>query len=192
MSSLKNIPPGRNVPTEVYALIEISRNEGAVKYEFDRHSGAIFVDRLRDSSMRYPVNYGCIPQTLSDDGDPLDILVYCAEPIQTGTVIAVRPVGVLIMDDEKGHDVKIIAVPADHVSTAYSHIKTLADLPQADLRKIEYFFRHYKDLEAGSGRKSTTAGWQDLASAHAYINKAVAAGGAAPGGKAPPPPPVAP
>lgn len=189
MSSLKDIPPGRRVPTEVNALIEISKNAGAVKYEFDRHSGAIIVDRLRDSSMRYPINYGCIPNTLSDDGDPLDILVYCTEQIQTGTVIAVRPIGVLIMDDEKGHDVKILAVPADHISESYRHIRTLADMPASELRKIEYFFRHYKDLESSSGRKSTTAGWQDTASAHAYINKAVAV---AKNGAPPAPPPAAP
>lgn len=176
MTSLKDVSPGRNVPHEVNALIEISKNAGAVKYEFDRHSGIIVVDRLRDSSMRYPINYGCIPQTISDDGDPIDVLVYCSEPIQTGTVIPVRPVAVLIMDDEKGHDVKILAVPADRLTDAYQHIQSLKDIPLSEQRKIEHFFKHYKDLESASGKKSTTAGWQDVASAHQYIRKAIAAG----------------
>jgi len=188
MTGLKDIPPGRNVPTDVNALIEISKNAGAVKYEFDRHAGIIVVDRLRDSSMRYPINYGCIPNTISDDGDPLDILVYCAEPIQTGTVIPVRPIGVLIMDDEKGHDVKIIAVPADRLTDVYQHIQTLKDLPPGELRKIEHFFKHYKDLESASGKKSTTAGWQELAVAHQYIHKAIAAAK----NPAPPAPPAGP
>lgn len=182
MTGLKDVPPGRNVPTEINALIEIAKGAGTVKYEFDRHAGIIVVDRIRDSSMRYPINYGCVPNTLSDDGDPLDVLVYCDEPIQTGTVIPVRPVGVLIMDDEKGHDVKIIAVPADRLTDAYKHIQSINDLPPAALRRIEHFFKHYKDLESASGKMSTTGGWKDVAEAHAYIVKAVAAGrpGAAP------------
>ena len=173
MTGLKDIPPGRNVPTDVNALIEIAKGAGTVKYEFDRHSGIIVVDRLRDSSMRYPINYGCIPNTLSDDGDPLDILVYCDEPIQTGTVIPARPIGVLIMDEEKGHDVKIIAVPADRLTDAYSHIQSIKDLPAGELRKIEHFFKHYKDLESASGKMSKTSGWKDVAEAHAYIRKAI-------------------
>src|SRR5687768_8147599 len=112
----KDLPPGVNVPVDVNAIIEIGKGGGDVKYEFDRRQNIVVVDRLRDSSMVYPVNYGCIPQTLSEDGDPLDILVLCDNSIQTGVVIPARPVGVLIMDDEKGHDVKIIAVPADRVS----------------------------------------------------------------------------
>lgn len=171
MSSLNDLPPGRNVPTDVNALIEISKGAGSVKYEFDRHSGVIVVDRLRTSSMFYPINYGCIPQTLSDDGDPLDILVYCTEPIQTGTVIPARPIGVLLMEDEKGPDVKILAVPADRVTDAYLHIQSLSDLSDVELRNIEHFFKHYKDLESGRGKHSVTAGWEDLASAHRYIQR---------------------
>jgi inorganic pyrophosphatase len=176
----KDLSPGKNVPTDVNALIEIGKNEGSVKYEFDRTSGAIVVDRLRDSFMRYPINYGCIPQTLSDDGDPLDILVFCEDSIQTGTVIPACPVGILIMEDEKGHDVKIIAVPADRLTEAFMHIQDVADLPEADRKKIEHFFKHYKDLDSTGGRWSTTSGWQGVAVAHQYIDKAIAAGSAAP------------
>jgi inorganic pyrophosphatase len=164
----KALPAGRTVPTDMNALIEIAKGGGSIKYEFDRQSGALIVDRLRDSSMNYPVNYGCIPQTLSEDGDPLDVLVLC-DPIQSGTVIAVRPVGVLIMDDEKGHDVKIIAVPADRLTSSFKHIQKLSDIPEAERQKIEHFFTHYKDLEGHQGRNSKVSGWKDLDAAHEYI-----------------------
>lgn len=169
----KALTPGRAVPTEVNALIEIPKGGGSVKYEFDRVSETIVVDRMRDSSLRYPVNYGCIPHTLSDDGDPLDILVLCDDAIQTGTVIPVRPVGVLIMDDEKGHDVKIVAVPADHLTPAFAHIQDINDISAAERRKIAHFFTHYKDLESQQGKNSVVSGWKDRAEAHAYILKAV-------------------
>jgi inorganic pyrophosphatase len=164
----KALPAGRAVPTDVNALIEIAKGGGTIKYEFDRQSGALFVDRLRDSSLNYPINYGCIPQTLSDDGDPLDVLVLC-DPIQSGTVIAVRPVGVLIMEDEKGLDVKIIAVPADRLTSAFLHIQKLADIPESEKQKIEHFFTHYKDLDGHQGRWSKVSGWKDVDEAHAYI-----------------------
>lgn len=170
----KNLPAGRNVPTSVYALIEIAKDQGRVKYEFDRASGAIIVDRLRpDGVQPYPVNYGCVPQTLSDDGDPLDILVLC-DPIQTGTVVPVRPIGVLVMEDEKGLDVKIIAVPSADVSVEYNHIQSLADLPPRLKFEIEYFFTHYKDLETGKGKFSRVSGWEDVQRAHKYITDSIA------------------
>ncbi|MCE9507945.1 MAG: inorganic diphosphatase [Alphaproteobacteria bacterium] len=168
LMNYKALPTGRTVPTDINALIEIAKGGGSIKYEFDRHSGALIVDRLRDSSMNYPVNYGCIPQTLSEDGDPLDVLVLC-DPIQIGTVMAVRPVGVLIMDDEKGHDVKIIAVPADRLTSAFKHIQKLSDIPEAERQKIEHFFAHYKDLEGHQGRNSKVSGWKDVDAAHEYI-----------------------
>lgn len=166
------IPSGRNVPTDVNALIEIAKGGGSLKYEFDHASGAIFVDRLRDTSLGYPVNYGCVPHTLAGDGDPIDILVLC-EPVQTGTVIPVRPVGVLVMEDEKGLDVKILAVPADRLTDAFKHIQKLADVPEAERKKIEHFFTHYKDLETGNGKWSKVKGWEDVDAAHRYILEAV-------------------
>src|SRR3990172_3259509 len=168
----KNLPAGRAIPTDMNVLIEIAKGAGNIKYEFDRQSGALIVDRLRDSSLNYPVNYGCIPQTLSEDGDPLDVLVLC-DPIQSGTVIAVRPVAVLIMDDEKGHDVKIIAVPADRLTSAFLHIQKLSDIPENERRKIEHFFAHYKDLDGQQGRCSKVSGWKDADAAHEYILESI-------------------
>lgn len=173
--SYKDLVPGANVPHDVNALIEISKGEGSVKYEFDRHSSTIVVDRLRESSMRYPLNYGCIPNTISDDGDPLDIIVIC-EPIQTGAVIAARPIGILMMNDEKGHDVKIIAVPADRLTTMYLDIQNVDDIPEMEKAKIEHFFSHYKDLDNHMGKWSETSGWQGVEVAHDYIRKAIEMG----------------
>lgn len=172
--NFKDLPAGKDVPNEVNALIEISKGAGKVKYEYDRENGTIVVDRLRDSSMFYPINYGAIPQTISDDGDPLDILVFCDDAIQTGTVIPARPVGVLLMDDEKGHDVKIIAVPADRLTTAYRHIRDINDLPENERKKIEHFFKHYKDLEGAGQKFSVTSGWEGVERAREYIEKGVA------------------
>lgn len=169
----KELAPGKNVPTDVNAIIEIAKGEGTIKYEFDRNTGAIIVDRLRESSMRYPVNYGCMPQTISEDGDPLDILVFCDDSIQPGTVIPARPVGVLLMNDEKGHDVKVIAVPADRLTTAYMDIQHISDIPEHEKRKIEHFFKHYKDLDGHQGRWSEIFGWKDVDVAHQYIREAV-------------------
>ena len=169
----RDLPTGKKAPHEVNALIEIPKDGGSVKYEFDRKSGLFVVDRLRESTMRYPVNYGCIPQTISEDGDPLDVLVLCDDAIQTGTVIPVRPVGVLIMNDEKGHDVKIIAVPADKLTTAFLDIRDINDIPTREMHKIEHFFKHYKDLEVGVGKHSETFGWKDVKAAHDYILKGI-------------------
>ena len=169
----KDIPPGKNPPFEVYAITEIGKGEGNLKYELDRKSGAMIIDRIRDSAMLYPINYGCIPQTLSEDGDPLDILVYCENSFQTGSIISARPVGVLLMDDQKGHDVKIIAVPADSVTEAYRHIQKVSDIPENERRKIEHFFKHYKDLEQAAGNWSTTSGWKDADVAARYIQEAI-------------------
>lgn len=180
--SYDTLTPGRNVPTDVNVIIEISKGQGRVKYEFDRHNGVIVVDRIRNSSLLYPINYGCIPQTLSDDGDPLDIIVF-GDEVQTGTVLPARPVGMLVMDDEKGHDVKILAVPADRLTPHWQHIQTLADVPKADIEMLEHFFKHYKDLDSGAGKWSETFGWRDVDAAHEYIHAAIAR---AKGGPVPP------
>lgn len=179
-----NITPGENVPTDVNALIEIPKGGGHIKYEFNHKMGAMVVDRLRDSSMIYPMNYGCIPGTLSEDGDPLDILVICDQSVQTGVIIGARPIGVLLMEDEHGIDAKIIAVPADRLTSAYKHIQSLDDISDNEKKKIAQFFKHYKDLE--DGKWSKISGWEDVASAHEHIRKAIEA---AKKDVAPPPPP---
>ncbi len=182
----KELSPGKNVPTDVNMIVEIAKGGGTVKYEFDRDSGAIFVDRLRDEASVYPTNYGCIPQTLSEDGDPLDVIVI-GEPVQTGAVLPVRPIGVLLMDDEKGHDVKILAVPADRLTSSYLHIQDISDLPEQEKKRIEHFFKHYKDLGTEHGKWSKTAGWQDVKAAHKYIEEAIERAKAPPAATAKPP-----
>lgn len=185
----KDLQPGKNPPTDVNALIEISRGGGAVKYELDRESGFLVVDRLRGTFMPYPENYGCIPNTLGEDGDPLDILVLSHEPIQTGTVIPARPIGVLRMRDEKGIDHKIIAVPADRLTSVFQSVQGVDDLPRTQKDALEFHFTHYKALEGATGRFSQTAGWGDVAEAHEVIKQAIKrqtdskAAGRAPGPK---------
>lgn len=181
-----NIITGKNIPTDINALIEIPKGGGHIKYEFNQKMGAMTVDRLRDSSMLYPINYGFIPGTLSGDGDPLDILVICDHAIQTGVIIPARPIGVLIMEDEYGLDVKILAVPADRLTSAYLNIQTLNDISEGEKNKLAHFFKHYKDLE--EGRWSKISGWEDVDAAHDYIRKAIEA---AKQGKTPPLPPPA-
>jgi inorganic pyrophosphatase len=169
----KDTAPGKNPPHDVNVIIEIAKGEGMVKYEFDKETGNIEVDRIRESAMPYPINYGCVPNSLSDDGDPLDVIIYCEHSFQTGTIVAVRPVGVLLMDDEKGHDVKVLAVPADRLSSAYLDIQDIDDVPLREREKLEHFFKHYKDLEGKRGKMSVTAGWKDAAVAQDYVMKAI-------------------
>ena len=164
---LKDIPSGKNVPYEVNVIIEIPMNGPPVKYEVDKKSGALFVDRFMSTAMFYPTNYGYIPQTLSLDGDPVDALVVTPFPLITGTVISCRPVGVLRMTDESGEDAKLIAVPTDKLSQYYRGIKTYRDLPQPLLLSIEHFFAHYKDLE--DGKWVRIEGWADIDIAHQEI-----------------------
>jgi inorganic pyrophosphatase len=161
------IPPGRNPPHEVNAFIEIPQGGLPVKYELDKASGALFVDRFLHTSMIYPSNYGCIPNTLGEDGDPLDILVVTPMPVVAGCVIRARPVGVLLMEDEKGVDEKILAVPIDSLNPFYANTKSYLDLPPLLVQQIDHFFRHYKDLEPG---KSASVGeWADVDVAHKVI-----------------------
>lgn len=165
------IPPGRNPPHEVNAFIEIPQGGQPVKYELDKASGALFVDRFLHTSMIYPFNYGFIPSTLAEDGDPLDILVVTPMPVIAGAVIRARPVGVMLMSDEKGVDEKIMAVPADALNPYYANVKTYEDLPPLMLSQIQHFFTHYKDLEPGKG--ASVGEWASLAHARERIMLAI-------------------
>lgn len=143
------ISAGKNPPDIINVLIEIPQGGYPVKYEVDKKSGALFVDRFLHTSMIYPANYGFIPHTLSDDGDPCDVLVVGQVPVIPGCVIQCRPIGALLMEDEAGHDEKILAVPIDKLHPFYSKIKSYKDLPEIMCDQIAHFFQHYKDLEEG-------------------------------------------
>ncbi len=169
---LSKITPGNNPPEDINVVIEIPANSGPVKYESDKNSGALWVDRFLGTSMQYPANYGFIPNTLSLDGDPADALVITPIPLVFGAVITARPIGMLQMTDESGEDAKIIAVPVDKVSQAYQHVQSPDDLPQQLLASIQHFFEHYKDLEAGKWVK--ISGWADAAAAKAEIKASIA------------------
>lgn len=161
--SLDRVPAGNNLPEEFNVIVEIPMNADPVKYEVDKDSGAVFVDRFMLTAMHYPCNYGYIPQTISDDGDPVDVLVLAPFPIQIGAVIRCRSIGVLIMDDEAGGDAKVLAVPADKLYPPYRHIQKPEDLPAEELSRIQHFFEHYKDLEKGKWVK--VKGWEGRDSA---------------------------
>ena len=152
-----NIDSGRNVPDEINVIIEIPMNGSPVKYEVDKKSGALVVDRFMSTAMFYPTNYGYIPQTLSEDGDPLDVLVVSPFPLICGAVIACRPVGLLKMTDESGVDAKLLTVPTSKLTKMYTHVKTYQDLPEHLLLTLAHFFEHYKDLEEGKWVK--IEGW---------------------------------
>lgn len=165
--NISTIPPGRDPPREVNAFVEIPQGGLPVKYELDKASGALFVDRFLHTSMIYPFNYGFIPGTLAEDGDPLDILVVTPMPVIAGAVIRARPVGVMLMSDEKGVDEKIMAVPVDPLNPFYADVRTHEDLPPLMLKQIQHFFTHYKDLEPGKG--ASVGEWASLDHAHARI-----------------------
>ena len=160
---ITKISLGENAPQEVNVIIEISAGAAPVKYEFDKDSGALFVDRFLTTAMFYPANYGFIPHTLSDDGDPADVLVLTQVPLAPGCVIAARPIGVLLMEDESGIDEKIIAVPKDKLHPFTKDIQEINDLPKATLEQISHFFERYKDLEKGKWAKVTGYGNKDKA-----------------------------
>ncbi len=145
---IRKVPAGKNVPEDVNAVIEIPQGSN-VKYELDKESGAVFVDRFLFTPMFYPSNYGFIPNTLAEDGDPIDILVISRQPVVPGSVIRCRPVGVLIMEDESGKDEKVLAVPVEKLDLTFKDVKEYSDLPEATLNEIKHFFEHYKDLEPG-------------------------------------------
>jgi inorganic pyrophosphatase len=146
---LRQISPGRNPPTDLHAVIEIPIGGVPVKYEIDKASGALFVDRFLHTAMFYPGNYGFIPHTLSLDGDPCDVLVVSQVPVVAGAVIRCRPVGALVMEDEAGGDEKILAVPVDALHPFYTGIRSYQDLPPLMCEQVAHFFQHYKDLEKG-------------------------------------------
>ncbi len=151
------VDSGSQVPDDINVIIEIPMNSEPVKYEVDKKTGAIFVDRVLTTPMRYPCNYGYIPHTLSGDGDPADVLVVMPLPLIPGSVIRCRPVGMLQMTDEAGEDTKIIAVPINKVFPAYASVQTIDDLPELTRDRIQHFFEHYKDLEKGKWVK--VEGW---------------------------------
>lgn len=168
------ISPGKNPPEEINVVIEIVAGDNAVKYEVDKDSGCLMVDRFMNVAMHYPANYGFVPQTLYDDGDPVDVLVLTPYPIVPGAVIKCRPVAVLGTEDESGLDAKILAVPTDKVSTGYySHIQDLDDINERYRNKIRHFFEHYKDLEEGKWVKVT--GWEGAEKAKQEIMKSIEA-----------------
>ena len=167
------VPAGKSLPEDIYVVIEIPANSSPIKYEIDKDSHAVFVDRFMATPMFYPANYGYIPQTLSEDGDALDVLVVTPYPVVPGSVIRARPVGMLNMSDEAGKDAKLIAVPHDKLSAMYHKIKEVSDLPELLIKQIEHFFENYKDLEPGKWVK--VDGWADAAAARAEIVKAAEA-----------------
>ena len=171
--NLDAIPVGPNAPWDVNVVIEIPQGGLPVKYEMDKASGALFVDRFLHTAMYYPGNYGFIPHTLADDGDPLDVLVVTPYPVAPGSVIRCRPVGVLNMTDEAGGDAKLIAVPHDKLTQLYKDVKEYTDLPPLLIEQIKHFFENYKDLEKGKWVK--VEGWEGADAARAAITKAVAA-----------------
>ena len=163
------IPAGDNPPQSVNVVIEVPIGGEPVKYEFDKKSGAIFVDRILHTAMRYPANYGFIPQTMGDDGDPLDCLVMTRWPLIPGSVIRARPVAVLYLEDEAGGDEKLLAVPEVKTSPYYADIMEGKDLPAIVLQQIEHFFTHYKDLEPEKWTRVGT--WGDREDAYRVISE---------------------
>jgi inorganic pyrophosphatase len=147
--NLDRVSSGRNVPNEINVVIEIPSHSDPVKYELDKETGAMFVDRFMSTAMHYPCNYGYVPHTLSKDGDPVDVLVLSPAPLISGSVICCRPVGVLLMADEAGDDAKVLAVPIDKLCKSYRKVSSQRDLPENLLNQIAHFFEHYKDLDEG-------------------------------------------
>ncbi len=147
--NLDRVSTGSNPPNEINVIIEIPANSDPVKYELDKETGAMFVDRFMSSAMHYPCNYGYVPHTLSLDGDPVDVLVLTPNPLIPGSVIRCRPIGVLKMTDESGDDDKVLAVPVDKLCKTYSGVQDFRDLSGEVLNRISHFFEHYKDLDEG-------------------------------------------
>ncbi len=156
--SLDKVSPGKNAPDTFNVIIEIPMNADPVKYEVDKESGAIFVDRFMSTAMHYPTNYGYVPQTISGDGDPVDVLVITPVPLIPGVVVTCRPIGILKMTDEAGEDGKVLAVPTDKILSIYTHWQKPEDLNPLRLKTIAHFFEHYKDLEEGKWVKVN--GWE--------------------------------
>jgi inorganic pyrophosphatase len=169
--NLDAIAIGRNPPDDVNVLIEVPIGGEPIKYEMDKAAGTLVVDRFLYTPMRYPGNYGFVPHTLSDDGDPIDVLIANTRPIIPGAVMNVRPLGVLKMEDDGGGDEKIIAVPTSRITQRYIQLKGYKDLPEITRQQIEHFFVHYKDLEPGKWVK--LLGWGDIEEARSLIAAAI-------------------
>lgn len=164
---LENLPAGKQLPDDINVVIEIPSNSSPIKYEIDKESGMVMVDRFLGTSMFYPCEYGFVPHTLSEDGDPVDALVVTPFSLVHGSVIRCRPIGMLRMTDESGKDAKILCVPVDKLTPRYKHVQKPEDLGQELLNAIEHFFTHYKDLEKGKWVK--VDGWEGVEAARAEI-----------------------
>ena len=168
---LEAIQIGDNPPEDVNVIVEVPVGGNPIKYEMDKEAGTLIVDRFLYTPMSYPGNYGFVPHTLSDDGDPIDVLVCNTRPLVPGCVINVRPIGVLVMEDNSGEDEKVIAVPSHRLTKRYDAVKTHNDLPQITLQQIEHFFEHYKDLEPGKWVR--IGGWHGAEVARRLIVEAI-------------------
>jgi inorganic pyrophosphatase len=169
---IRKVPVGANPPHEVNVIVEVPLRSDPIKYEFDKESGAIVVDRFLYTTMFYPCNYGFVPNTLGADGDPIDVMVVGRMPVQPGAVLPVRPIGVLELEDEAGGDEKILAVPIARVTRIYDKVNSWQDLPEIDLERIRHFFEHYKDLEPEKWVR--VGNWRDADEAHRLILEAIA------------------
>lgn len=169
--SLEQVSAGKDLPNDINVIIEISANGVPIKYEIDKDSSALFVDRILGTAMHYPCDYGYVPHTLCGDGDPVDVMVLSPHPLMPGSVVRCRPVGVLKMTDESGEDAKVLAVPVEKVTTYYNNVQSITDVPSIMLERISHFFEHYKDLESGKWVKID--GWEDVDAAKAEITESV-------------------
>jgi inorganic pyrophosphatase len=169
--NLDRVSSGKDVPNDINVIIEIPADSDPVKYEVDKDTGAMFVDRFMSTAMHYPCNYGYIPHTLSDDGDPVDVLVATPYPLISGSVVRCRPVGVLKMTDESGDDAKVLAVPVSKLCTSYAEVKGPEDMPKLLLDQIAHFFEHYKDLDEGKWVR--VEGWAGVEAAKEEILSSV-------------------
>lgn len=169
--NLDRVSPGSRAPQEVNVVIEIPLRSDPVKYEVDKMTGAMFVDRFLSAAVYYPCNYGYVPHTLSEDGDPVDVLVISPVPVISGAVVRCRPIGLLRMEDEKGRDDKVLTVPVSELCGLYEDVQSPRDLPPTQLSQIKHFFEHYKAMEPGKWVK--VRGWEDAAAALAEIEKAI-------------------
>ena len=170
---ITKIPAGNNPPEDINVVIEVPQHGDPIKYELDKESGAIFVDRFMHTAMHYPCNYGFVPNTLSDDGDPVDVLVVSQFPLIPGCVINCRPIGVLLMEDEAGMDAKILAVPSEKLKPVNCRVHGPEDLPSFLTAQIKHFFEHYKDLEPNKWVK--VLGWGDKEAAQKEVVDSIAA-----------------
>jgi len=169
---ISKIPAGDNPPEDINVVIEVPQHADPVKYELDKESGAFFVDRFMHTAMHYPCNYGFVPNTLSEDGDPVDVLVMSKFSLITGCVVPCRPIGVLMMEDEAGMDAKVLAVPVSKIKPFYDDVVCKEDVPAFLLDQIKHFFEHYKDLEKGKWVK--VHGWEGVEAAKKEIVDSVA------------------